>query len=82
MNRPPDRVILIGMTHKVGWKGQVVIPKDLRDRHGFMPGTDVAFRETDAGVLIEPVTVELRFGMFGQSGMADRLLEDRRAERD
>jgi antitoxin PrlF len=34
------------MTHKVGVKGQVVIPKVIRDRIGIRPGDEVSF-ETD-----------------------------------
>ena len=31
------------MTHRVGTKGQVVIPKELRDRMGIEPGDEVNF---------------------------------------
>lgn len=33
-------------------KGQVTIPKDLRDRLGLRPGTEVAFDEHAGGVIV------------------------------
>lgn len=36
-------VILVGMTHRVGPKGQVVIPKALRDGLGLSNGDEVVF---------------------------------------
>lgn len=47
-------VILDGMTHRIGPKGQVVIPKDIRDRLGIAPGTEVVFSEAPDGVLVRP----------------------------
>ena len=37
------------MTQKMGAKGQVVIPKDLREQIGIGPGDDVAFEPVDGG---------------------------------
>lgn len=77
-------VILIGMTHTVGTKGQVVIPKAIRERLGIRPGDRVEFAVEDDAVRVVPAEaadlLDLR-GVFGRSGMAARLLEDRRAER-
>lgn len=69
------------MTHRVGEKGQVVIPKALRDKLGIRPGTEVTFAEDEGSVRIAPVAADrpLR-GRFAGSGMATRLEADRRAE--
>ncbi len=65
----------------MGAKGQVVIPKELRERAGMGPGDDVAFEPVEGGVVVrragEPSPLR---GRFARSGMAARLLEDRRRE--
>jgi AbrB family looped-hinge helix DNA binding protein len=69
------------MTQRVGAKGQVVIPKELRDKAGLAPGADVDFEATGDGIVIRKADQpsSLR-GRFAKSGMASRLLEDRRSE--
>ncbi|HEX5593395.1 MAG TPA: AbrB/MazE/SpoVT family DNA-binding domain-containing protein [Solirubrobacterales bacterium] len=69
------------MTQRVGAKGQVVIPKELREQAGLGPGADVDFEAVGDGIVIRraPRPSSLR-GRFDKSGMADRLLEDRRNE--
>lgn len=37
------------MTYRVGRKGQVVIPKPLRDRHGIRPGDEVVIDDFQTG---------------------------------
>lgn len=58
-----------------------MIPKELRDRAGLGPGADVDFEAVDDGVFIRRAArpSSLR-GRFAKSGMASRLLEDRRNE--
>ncbi len=34
-------------------KGQVTIPQDIRERHGFLPDSEIEFVETDDRVFIE-----------------------------
>lgn len=66
------------MTQRVGAKGQVVIPKNLRERAGLGPGADVDFEAVGDGIVIRRANPpsSLR-GRFSKSGMAARLLEDR-----
>lgn len=69
------------MTQKVGAKGQVVIPKDIREQVGLHPGAEV---DVAAQGQVVVVTVhrppERLGGRFRRSGMAARLLKDRAAE--
>jgi antitoxin PrlF len=68
---------------RIGAKGQVVIPKEMRERLGLGPGTDVAFVEVEGGVVVRPAEPRLALrGRFAGSGMAEGLLEDRRRERN
>ena len=40
------------MTYKVGAKGQVVLPKELRERHGIHPGDEVQFEERGDAIVV------------------------------
>jgi AbrB family looped-hinge helix DNA binding protein len=69
------------MTQKMGAKGQVVIPKDLREQIGIGPGDDVAFEPVGDGIVVKRATQHAHLrGRFAKSGMAARLLEDRSKE--
>jgi AbrB family looped-hinge helix DNA binding protein len=70
------------MTHRVGAKGQVVIPKQIRDELGLVPGVEVSFTSTDGGVELKPFEDRLRRGRYSGSGMAAKLLEYRCSERE
>lgn len=76
-------VILRGMTSKVGPKGQVVIPKAMRDQLGILPGDEVEFELEDGAVRVEPrrTRPSLR-GQFAGLPLTAALEADRRAERD
>jgi len=68
------------MTHRVGAKGQVVIPKELRDELGIEPGDEVSFWRHDDHVAVRPAgRAELR-GRFRGRDLTARLEADRRAE--
>ena len=71
------------MTQRVGAKGQIVIPKEMRDELGLQPGAEVDFERDDNGVRIMPAGAAAVRGLRGSyrsSGMAEALLADRRQE--
>jgi len=70
------------MTHRVGAKGQVVIPKALRDELGIEPGDEVAFWRHEDHVALRPANSRpaLR-GRFSGSHMIEALDHERRADR-
>jgi AbrB family looped-hinge helix DNA binding protein len=69
------------MTQHVGAKGQVVIPKEIRDRLRLHPGAEVDITaEGDAVVVTAHRPASPLGGRFARSGMAGRLLRDRAAE--
>ena len=69
------------MTHRMGAKGQVVIPKQLRERAGLRPGAEVEFAlEGNRVVLAARRSERPLAGRFAGSGMASRLADDRRRE--
>lgn len=43
-------------TRKVGDRGQITIPKELRDRRGIESGDEIAFIEVDGTILLKPPT--------------------------
>lgn len=80
------------MTHRIGAKGQVVIPKAIRDRIGIRPGDEVAFDSDDQEVRIRRVEQAeanradqiraLRGAWSGEGAGAAALLAERRKERE
>lgn len=70
------------MTHRVGPKGQVVIPKELRDELGIEPGDEVSFWLQDDHVALRPTDRrrELR-GRFRGSDLVDELSAQRASDR-
>ena len=70
------------MTHRVGAKGQVVIPKELRDELGIEPGDEVSFWRHDDHVAVRPAHHRrpLR-GRFEGVQLVDVLAAEREADR-
>jgi AbrB family looped-hinge helix DNA binding protein len=70
------------MTHRVGPKGQVVIPKPMRDQLGIEPGDEVDFWLEGDFVAVRPVQpVGSLRGRFAGAGLVDELEAQRRADR-
>jgi AbrB family looped-hinge helix DNA binding protein len=69
------------LTSRMSAKGQVVIPKPLRDRVRLQPGDEVDFELRDEEIVLVARRVPARLGgRFRNTGMAARLLEDRARE--
>lgn len=70
------------MTHRVGPKGQVVIPKELRDELGIEPGDEISFWRDGDHVALRPARQRppLR-GRFRGLPLTDDLLAERAADR-
>jgi AbrB family looped-hinge helix DNA binding protein len=71
------------MAHRVGPKGQVVIPKAMRDRLGIVPGDLVDFALEDDAVRVEPVRARSSLrGTLAGIGLTAVLEADHRMEQD
>lgn len=70
------------MTYKVGPKGQVVIPKDLRVALGIEPGDEVTFWREGEQVIVRrsAASSELKGRLRGRA-LTDVLEQDRHDER-
>jgi AbrB family looped-hinge helix DNA binding protein len=69
------------MTMRVGPKGQIVIPKHIRERVSIEPGDEVDVELRDDTIVVTARRRPRRLGgRFAHTGMAERLLADRRDE--
>jgi len=81
-SRRAGSVILFGMTHRVGRKGQVVIPKAFREAVRLEPGDEVTFsREGDAIRMERVVSPDALMGRLSGRNLVKALERDRKAER-
>jgi antitoxin PrlF len=70
------------MTHRVGRKGQVVIPKAFRDAVGLEPGDEVVFARHGNGIRVERVvSPDVLMGRLAGHDLLAVLEVDRRRER-
>ena len=69
---------------KVTSKGQIVIPKKLREKYGILPATAVRWIEKEEGILMVPESgdpiKEVR-GMLEGSGILKTYLKEKRLEK-
>lgn len=79
------------MTHRVGPKGQVVIPKAIRDELGIEPGDEVVFeadgkdvrvRRCEDDVEARRAAIDALMGIWPDGPGTDDLMEERRKERE
>lgn len=70
------------MTHRVGPKGQVVIPKQLRDELGIEPGDEVSFWRHEDHVALRRVGQRPLRGRFRGSPLTDELESERARDRE
>ena len=63
------------MVTKVSGKGQVVLPKSLRDLKAWPPGTSLEVVDTGEGVLLRPRTPALKLTVEQASAKLRRIYE-------
>lgn len=73
------------MKSRVTERGQVTIPKELRDRLGIRPGQELAFSEEDGRLILErrPPThpVDRVYGLLESDRSTDELMTELRGGR-
>ncbi len=65
---------------KIGERGQVTIPKEVRERYGFLPYIEVEFVPEESGVLLRKRAhrsspVEKVYGILKRKAKTDPILE-------
>jgi AbrB family looped-hinge helix DNA binding protein len=69
------------LTTRVSTKGQVILPKALREQRRWGPGTRLVVEDTEDGVLLRkaplfaPTTIDRVFGLLAWKGKAKSLEE-------
>jgi len=72
------------MSSKVTSKGQVVIPRKLRDKYGIGSATVIRWIEEDQGILMVPESedpIVAARGMLKDSGILKAYLKEKRLEK-
>jgi bifunctional DNA-binding transcriptional regulator/antitoxin component of YhaV-PrlF toxin-antitoxin module len=66
---------------KIGGRGQITIPKKLRERYGFFPSIEIEFVPEAGGVKIQKKTkhkspVQEVYGILGREERTDEYIEE------
>ena len=66
---------------KIGERGQITIPKEIRERYGFLPNIEVDFVPDKDGVLLRKRSLKVSpvqkvFGILNKSQHTDDYIED------
>ena len=72
-------------TSKVTTKGQIVIPKKIREKYGIGPSTAIRWIEKSEGILMVPDQqdpVETAKGMFAGAELLQSYMEEKKAEKE
>ena len=73
------------LSSKVSSKGQIVIPKKIREKYGIRPSTSVHWVEKEEGILMIPDSedpIVAARGMLKGSGILKAYLEDKMREKE
>ena len=73
------------ITSKVTSKGQVVIPKKLREKYGIRTATAIRWIEKDQGILMVPESenpIVAARGMLKGSGILKAYMKEKRREKE
>jgi AbrB family looped-hinge helix DNA binding protein len=65
---------------KIGERGQITIPKDIRERYGLLPNIEVEFVPEESGVMLRKRArrsspVEKVYGILKKNTKTDELIE-------
>jgi len=72
------------LSSKVTSKGQIVIPKRIREKYGIRPSTSIHWVEKEDGVLMVPDSEDpiiAARGMFEGSGIMKAYLDEKKREK-
>ena len=74
--------ILLGMSHSVGTKGQIVIPKRIREELHIIPGQEMLFETRGDVIVMRKSGGDPLKGRFSTSLLTQALMDARRDDRD